>query len=190
MGSSSLPSLITDAEHFRLMRRLEHNARAREKASRLEGTLSVTMGAAKEANKNSRSQLISDMHRAQQERVDRWVHKTQGSPLLADLWAEDQKVFELNRSRNKHERIHKKRADKLQREAHQSIYNRVMAEEDELEILRGEKRLLVENEKQLKALRDVEKTNGRCAKVLAARKSREMERQQHQLERALSVPTF
>mmetsp|Transcript_126094 Transcript_126094/g.392549 ORF Transcript_126094/g.392549 Transcript_126094/m.392549 type:complete len:194 (-) Transcript_126094:66-647(-) len=188
--SSSLPSLMPDAEHHRLMRRLEHNARAREKACKLEGSLSVTTGIAKEQNRRERSDFVRTMQSTHKERVERWTRKTEGSPLDADLWAEDQKVFLINKSRDRSEMWEKKRAEKLQREAHQAITLRTLAEVDELELLRREKRQLVENEKQLRALKDVERTNGRCVKVLQQRKGRELERQQQQLERAVSVPRF
>uniref|UniRef100_A0A7R9ZUT9 Uncharacterized protein n=1 Tax=Pyrodinium bahamense TaxID=73915 RepID=A0A7R9ZUT9_9DINO len=190
MTSASLPSLMPDAEHHRLMRRLEHNARAREKADRLEGSNSVMMGLSKQQSKREHSQFIMDMQKTHQERVDRWTRKTQANPLNADLWAEDQKIFELNRARDKQERQQRKREEKLRREAHESIYARAMADVDELAILRNEKRMLVQNEKELKAMRDVERTNGRASKVLQQRKARELERQQAQLERALSEPRF
>mmetsp|Transcript_14757 Transcript_14757/g.42305 ORF Transcript_14757/g.42305 Transcript_14757/m.42305 type:complete len:195 (+) Transcript_14757:80-664(+) len=188
--SSSMPSFMPDAEHHRLMRRLEHNAKAREKAGRLEGSLSVTLNTAKQQNEKDRVGFIKEMQRTHKERTDRWVRLTETNPLSADLWAEDQKVFLTNCSRDKAEKLERRRMEKMAREAHSAVLKSTLGEVDELELLRAEKRLLVENSKQLKALKDVERTNGRACKVLMQRKNRELDRQQQQLERAMSVPRF
>eukprot|EP00421_Protoceratium_reticulatum_P006223 CAMPEP_0168363432 /NCGR_PEP_ID=MMETSP0228-20121227/3687_1 /TAXON_ID=133427 /ORGANISM="Protoceratium reticulatum, Strain CCCM 535 (=CCMP 1889)" /LENGTH=190 /DNA_ID=CAMNT_0008376157 /DNA_START=9 /DNA_END=581 /DNA_ORIENTATION=- len=189
--AASLPSLgLPDSDHQRLMRRLEHNARARETASKLEGTLSVGREQLRQQLKKDRSQFVMDMHTSHQERVERWVHKTKASPLSVDLWAEDQKAFEAAQAKDRFERLQRKRQERLQREAHSAICARAMSDVDELEQLRAEKRSLVANEKELKALRDMEKTNARCAKVFQMRRARELEKQQIALERAMSSPTL
>merc|ERR1712039_483429 len=64
------------------------------------------------------------------------------------------------------------------REAHNSIFKRATAESDELDQLRREKRLLLENERQLKALRDVEKSNARTAQILAERRRKQLDKEQ------------
>merc|ERR1711948_193092 len=72
------------------------------------------------------------------------------------------------------------------REAHNSIFKRATAESDELDQLRREKKLLLENERQLKALRDVERSNARTAQILAERRRRQIEKDQQTM---VSTPT-
>ena len=45
-----------------------------------------------------------------------------------------------------------------------------------LEVLRREKRVLLQNERQLKAMRDVERTNARTAQILAQKEKQQQER--------------
>merc|ERR1712186_109500 len=110
----------------------------------------------------------------------------EGNPLSVDLWAEVEGKFRVNCNRNKAEQAKQRVAARLQREAHGTIFARAAADVDEMEDLRAERRLLKENEKQLKAMRDVEKGNARSAKVLQQRKDQEVQKQQHQLIRAMS----
>jgi hypothetical protein len=111
------------------------------------------------------------------EREQRWVRKTGRSPFAVDLVAEDQRIEEENRVREDIASRKSKLLAARHNEAHNAIFKRAVAESDELEILRKEKRVLLMNEKQLKAMRDVERTNARTAQIQAQKERMEEERQ-------------
>lgn len=186
----TLPSLCMPEERERVIRRLHHNAKARERAKKLQGTVNAQCDHLKQTFLKEHQEFIQELLDTQRQRVGRWSEKMQGSPLSVDQWAEDQRIFELNRIRDKQEQQKRKLMERRLREAHNTIVQRATAERDELEELRTERRLLVENKKQLKALKDVERTNLRALKVLEDRKKAELDRQQSQLERAMSSPSF
>merc|ERR1719461_2832269 len=57
---------------------------------------------------------------------------------------------------------------------------------DELNQLRAEKRLLLENERQLRALRDVERSNARTAHILQERRREKQLKQQAHLQQVIN----
>merc|ERR1719486_743088 len=118
---------------------------------------------------------------SRRERDERWTRKLQRSPFAVDLVAENQRIDEENRVRDHIEQRKQKLMQQRNREAHNAIFKRAVAESDELDLLRQEKRMLLENEKQLKALRDVEKSNARTAQILQERRKQQLEKQQAQL---------
>merc|ERR1711972_701517 len=118
-------------------------------------------------------------------REERWSRKLQRSPFAVDLVAENQRIDEENRVHDHVEQRRQRLMAQRNREAHNSIFKRATAESDELDQLRREKRLLLENERQLKALRDVERSNARTAQILAERRHRQLEKEQQAM---LSTP--
>merc|ERR1719171_2840340 len=122
------------------------------------------------------------MFQSRRERDERWTRKLQKSPFAVDLVAENQRIDEENRVRDHIEQRKEKLMQQRNREAHNAIFKRAVAESDELDLLRQEKRMLLENEKQLKALRDVEKSNARTAQILQERRRIQLEKQQQRLE--------
>mmetsp|Transcript_73013 Transcript_73013/g.144741 ORF Transcript_73013/g.144741 Transcript_73013/m.144741 type:complete len:199 (+) Transcript_73013:46-642(+) len=190
--SLSLPSLVPlpGGEQRRLLRRLEHNAKAREAAARIEGQLSTKRDATKQQNLREHGAFLMEMRRDQQERFERWKQKTQGNPLAGDQWVEDQQAYEANQRKIKQERQQQRRAERQQRGAYNAVFAKAVAEVDEAGLLRAERRAAIENEQQLKAMHDVEKTCARQAKVLQLRQERELERQALQLQRTLSAPSL
>merc|ERR1712014_209539 len=117
-----------------------------------------------------------------------WSRKLQRSPFAVDLVAENQRIEEENRVRDHVEQRRQRLLAKRNREAHNSIFKRATAEADELDLLRTEKRLLLENEKQLKALRDVERSNARTAQILQERRRQQLDKQQGQLQHVTQGP--
>merc|ERR1719454_2846724 len=102
---------------------------------------------------------LGGMSSSRRERDERWIRKLQKSPFAVDMVAENQRIDEENRIRDNVEQRRQKLMARRNREAHNAIFKRATAEMDELDTLRSEKRMLLENEKQLKALCDVEKSN-------------------------------
>lgn len=110
-----------------------------------------------------RIETIKRLQSADRKRIQSWTDKTQGSPLAADLWKEDLELYEAHQKNNalmkhRHEQLDAKimgnRARKLAK---------ACAEVDELDMLRKERKKLVESEKELKARMDLEKVNKRLA---------------------------
>merc|ERR1719263_1519008 len=108
------------------------------------------------------------------------MDKLQRSPFAVALVAENQRIDEENRVRMNVEQRRQRLMSRRNREAHNAIFKRATAETDELDQLRSEKRMLLENERQLKALRDVEKSNARTAQILQERRRLKLQRQQAQ----------
>lgn len=184
-----LPSLTSQPEERdKLLRRLEHNARAREHTCSLKGTLSAQRDELQEIYRREQHEFVQAMHSNNHDRLERWVNMTQGNPLHVDQWADDQKKYTDFRTRDKAEQIRRKVAERRRREAHQAVLTKATTERDEVTELRAERRMLVENQKQLKAIQDVERSNGRFMKVLQERKKAEFDKQQQTLLRAVSSP--
>merc|ERR1719382_708539 len=141
--------------------------------------------AVKNDNRKERQQYVEKLTGWQRDRDERWSRKLQRSPFAVDLVAENQRIDEENRVRHHVEQRRQRLLAQRNREAHNSIFQRATAEADELEQLRTEKRLLLENEKQLKALRDVERSNARTAQILQERRRQQLQRQHEQLQQAM-----
>merc|ERR1719378_1654382 len=129
----------------------------------------------------TRQTFLAGMSSSQRDRDERWSRKLQKSPFAVDLVAENQRIDEENRVRDHVEQRRQRLMARRNREAHNAIFKRATAEMDELDQLRAEKRMLLENERQLKALRDVEKSNARTAQILQTRRQQQFKKQQAQL---------
>ena len=172
-----IPEGVSAEERERIMHRLEICAQAREESTRIMSFRFAQRDAVKEDLQRSADSYRRELLASKLEREQRWVRKTSRSPFAVDLVAEDQRIEEENRVR---EDIASRKAKLLSarhNEAHNAIFKRAVAESDELEILRKEKRVLLQNEKQLKAMRDVERTNARTAQIQAQKERMEEERQ-------------
>mmetsp|Transcript_51392 Transcript_51392/g.149254 ORF Transcript_51392/g.149254 Transcript_51392/m.149254 type:complete len:288 (-) Transcript_51392:66-929(-) len=181
--SHALPKASTAEERERLLRRLEMCARAREESTKIMSVQFAQRDAKKNEMRKERQVYNEKLVITQRDREERWSRKLQRSPFAVDLVAENQRIDEENRVRDHVEQRRQRLMSKRNREAHNMIFKRATVETDELEQLRMEKRLLLENEKQLKALRDVERSNARTAQILQERRRLQQQRQQ-QLQQA------
>jgi hypothetical protein len=186
--SHLLPSATKTEERERLLRRLEMCAKAREESTKIMSLRFAERDVLKNNYYKERADQKNEHVNAIQERTERWIRKTQKSPFAVDLVAEDQRIDEENRARGQWERRRQQLMARRNREAHNAIFKRATAEMDELDTLRAEKRMLLENERQLKALRDVEKSNARTAQILQARRKQQLEKQQAQLMQVVNGP--
>lgn len=88
----------------------------------------------------------------------RWKLKTQHSPFLVDLVAENERLEEENQVRMAAEarrlRLHSKQRHALK----QQVVTRALREDADLDALRREKRAIVDEERRLRALLDLDKT--------------------------------
>merc|ERR1719221_1915281 len=100
--------------------------------------------------RRERQMHFEKMTATQRDRDERWSRKLQRSPFAVDLVAENQRIDEENRVRDHVEQRRQRLMCRRNREAHNAIFKRAVTEVDELEQLRRVKKLLLENEKQLK----------------------------------------
>merc|ERR1712083_122816 len=156
-------------------------AKAREDSTKIASIHFAQRDAVKNTMKRERQKYLEKLSASQCDREERWCRKLQRSPFAVDLVAENQRIDEENRVRDHVEQRRQRLMAQRNREAHNSIFKRATAEADELDQLRTEKRLLLENEKQLKALRDVERSNARTAQILQARRKQALQKQTGQL---------
>lgn len=175
--SQVFPDTSTAEERVRLLHRVEMCAKAREESTKIMTMRFAQRDAVKSEVKRERQMMADKLMQSQRERDERWSRKLQRSPFAVDLVAENQRIDEENRVRDHVEQRRQRLLQKQSREAHNSIFKRITAENDELERLRREKRLLLENERQLKALRDVERSNARTAQILQERRQQQLRRE-------------
>jgi len=176
-----LPAATKTEERERLLRRLEMCAKAREESTKIMSLRFAERDQVKNSNSRERQELKANLTSAKVASEERWGRKLQKSPFAVDLVAEIQRIEEENSVRDTVEQRRQRLMARRNREAHNAIFKRATAEMDELDQLRQEKRMLLENERQLKALRDVEKSNARTAQILQERRKQQLEKQQAQL---------
>merc|ERR550537_690360 len=172
-----IPEGVAHEDREKIMHRLDVCAKAREESTRIMSFRFAQRDAMKEDLVRSNEIYRRELVLSKRERDQRWARKLARSPFAVDLVAEDQRIDEENRVR---EKILQRKAKLLagrHNEAHNAIFKRAVVESDELEVLRREKRILLQNEKQLKAMRDVERTNARTAQILYKRQQAEEDRQ-------------
>merc|ERR1719158_1751298 len=85
-----------------------------------------------------RQNYLTESYVSARERDERWARKLQKSPFAVDLVAENQRIDEENRVRDHIEQRKQKLMSQRNREAHNAIFKRAVAESDELDVLRQE----------------------------------------------------
>ena len=106
----------------------------------------------------------------------RWKIRTQHSPFLVDLVAENERLDEENKVRLAAEARQVQLLDKQRVALKQQVIVRALREESDLDALRREKRAIVDEERRLKALLDLEKTQTRSKVDMQAAERAERQR--------------
>ncbi|CAM9164887.1 unnamed protein product [Discosporangium mesarthrocarpum] len=105
-------------------------------------------------------------------KVQTWEQKTQRSPFLVDLLAENERIDEENKVRLREEARKARIMEKRKEEAKSNIILQALTESSDLDALRREKRAIVEEERCLKALLDIQKSAGhKKVQMLAAQRA-------------------
>ncbi|CAM9155037.1 unnamed protein product [Chrysoparadoxa australica] len=111
-------------------------------------------------------QRMADM---KQRKTKEWRVKTARSPFGINLVAENERIDENNRVRLREEARRARLVEKRKEEAKNKIILQALTETTDLDALRREKRAIIEEEKRLRALLDLEKSNAhRKAQLMAA----------------------
>ena len=96
----------------------------------------------------------------QKRQESKWQSKMSSSPFTVNLVADSERLEEEHTVRTEEEIRRRALVESKTRAAKQDIILRALQEESDLEALRKEKRAIMEEERRLKALLDLEKTNG------------------------------
>mmetsp|Transcript_37756 Transcript_37756/g.100449 ORF Transcript_37756/g.100449 Transcript_37756/m.100449 type:complete len:235 (-) Transcript_37756:11-715(-) len=157
----------------RIVNRMELNVRAREESVKIMNHRFAERDLVKGELLRTRREHLERLSSTRREREARWSRKLHRSPLATDLFAESQRVEEYR------VRDHTDRRKAAARSLSQIV--RRADEDNGLGHLRAEKRLVLDHQRRLKALRDVEKTNARSAIFLHHRSRLQFEKRQAQL---------
>lgn len=111
-----------------------------------------------------------------------WKAKLEKSPFLVNLIAENERIEEENKARLEEAARHEMRIERRRSKVKNDIILKALQEASDLDALRAEKRLIMEEERRLKALIEVEKTNLNRKQDLMAAMRAEKQRKQMQQE--------
>lgn len=117
--------------------------------------------------------------RNRRQQVEKWQQKTSRSPFQVNLVADSERLDEEHRLRMMENSRRAKEMEKRTRQAKNEVILKALTETSDLELLRREKRAIIDEEKRLKALMDLEKTNShRKLDLIAARNAEKKRRQE------------
>merc|ERR1711934_378485 len=105
------------------------------------------------------------------EKREMWNQRLRNSPFTVDLLAENERIDEEFQVRTKEESKRSKMLNKKKAKVKNEIILKALAEDDQLEALRQEKRALAEEEKRLRAMRDLEKVGKKAINIAKLQKS-------------------
>lgn len=108
--------------------------------------------------KREQEEKLRRANQQREQRIQRWIKKTSRSPFLVDLVAEDERITEERKMRTRQFEEKTKRVKENTHQAKQNIILRALEETSELEALRREKREILEEERRLRALLSLEKS--------------------------------
>jgi len=117
------------------------------------------------ARKAETSQAKENFRIDHEIRVERWTGRTQGSPLETDQWHNDELIYAAAQVRDQAAVVQRKNAAKYKSQSQNAVIYAGLAEKDELGRLRKERRALEHQQKELKALQDLEKVNVKVKNV-------------------------
>lgn len=102
----------------------------------------------------------------------KWQKKTDKSPFLIDLVADEERIAEENRLRLREQARRQRAIEKRKQQVKNDIILKALSEQSDLEALRQEKRAIQLEEKRLKALLDLERAQAhRKADLIAAQRA-------------------
>lgn len=120
-------------------------------------------------------------------RKKRWEVKTSKSPFAVNLLAEDERIYEETQLRLKEEKERRERLKKEKEAIKNDIIIKAMGEFSDLELLRKERKAILDEEQRLKSLLSLEKVtvNGKADRLVAERalKQRKEAKFQHRRDK-------
>ncbi|GMI60075.1 hypothetical protein ScalyP_jg244 [Parmales sp. scaly parma] len=135
---------------------------------------------------NDQSDFRTKKFLNRQRKTAEWQAKTQRSPFLVDLLAENERIDEENKVRLEEQARRQKIFERRRDEAKNGIILRALEEASDLDALRQEKRIIMTEERRLKALLDIEKTKAHRKedRMAAARAERQRKAARSEFKRS------
>jgi len=138
------------------------------------------------AEREAMKQFMADEERrkrrkresARRRQVARSQRKTASSPFVTDLVAENERIDEEITLRQREEAARERALVSQKHKVKSDIVHKALAETSDLEALRREKKAIMMEEKRLKALLDLEKSNAHGKQDLLAAQRAERQRKQ------------
>lgn len=163
---AQLPEASAAREREKLVRKLEICAAVRAQSARKMSHRCSQREVVKNQMLAERRRHHERIYSSAREREDRWSRRLHRSPFTIDLLAENQRIQEM-RERELEEQKQLE-AHNRARAAQDALFRRV-TDAEKIDV-RAERRQLLEKEKHLKALRAVEKSSNRMARILEDRR--------------------
>lgn len=107
--------------------------------------------------RREREKIAREKANDRSEKREMWNQRLRNSPFTVDLLAENERIDDVFQIRTKEEARRNKLLARKKARVKNEIILKALAEHDDLEALRQEKRTLSEEEKRLRAMRDLEK---------------------------------
>ncbi|RHY41691.1 hypothetical protein DYB30_013356 [Aphanomyces astaci] len=120
--------------------------------------------------------------RRRQLHIQKWQCKTTKSPFKVNLVADNERLDEENRVRMLEQARRVRELERKTKQVKNDIILKALQETSDLDALRREKRVIIEEEKRLKALLDLEKTNSHRKMDMLAAQNAEKRRKQEKIE--------
>ena len=108
-----------------------------------------------------RAAAVKTAQRTKLAKERQWKKRMATSPFAVDLVAETERIDEENRVRLRQERRRARQAEQRKQSLKNTIIRKALTEETDLDTLRMEKRAIIDEERRLKALLDLEKASAK-----------------------------
>lgn len=167
----------------RLRRKMEHCANARDESTQLLSVRCSQREATKAAKMEAEEVFRAALAMQKRAGEKRWSGMLRQSPYLRDMAGEFDRHYEEQEIRELVIRRKGQLMNERHRKARDAVFQGALAEQDDLQLLRKEKRLLGLKERELLSVRDVEKTQSRSMKIESDRRAFLLERQRALIEK-------
>jgi len=154
-------SQVQDVE--RIARSQRHAEKAAKDKARVEERFKAQKEKMEQARKEEARATAKRMQLDKAKREERWTKKYESHAFHTDLWAEDEAVYTQGKIVAEKTLTRERALETAKLKDAAFRRTEKIGDIDHLEVLRKEKKRLQEDQKQLKALLDVDKVDKRCA---------------------------
>lgn len=169
----------------RQIRRFESNSLARQETIQIGSYRKLQREALKQEISTHRSAEATELLKSSASRQARWGERLKSSPFTVDQLATIDRSLAKVRAKEAAERQALELRQYRDRECRNLIFSRAVADDDALARLRADKRRLNQEERRLRAERDVQKTHMRMVRAETEKLGKKSELESRILEREL-----
>eukprot|EP00998_Keelungia_sp_KM082_P007997 NODE_4182_length_807_cov_54.485294_g4159_i0.p1 GENE.NODE_4182_length_807_cov_54.485294_g4159_i0~~NODE_4182_length_807_cov_54.485294_g4159_i0.p1 ORF type:complete len:225 (+),score=59.17 NODE_4182_length_807_cov_54.485294_g4159_i0:48-722(+) len=135
-----------------------------------------------------REKRLAEQTIYRKEQSHAWKSKFANSPFLVDLVADNERIEEEMYVRNEEERRRKKKQEAKKKAVKNEVIMKALSEVPQLEQARAQKRAMLEEEKRLKAMKDVDRVHAVYEQKVFHQQQMEEDRKERRELGALKVP--